>query len=416
MYDTTTQAKAFKDYIAPGVVAEIKARSKIYERIQKSDKLILGGHTAKQKVLIRASQASRAGNSDAYPTPAESTPEEVTVVLKRAQMFSLQWSGFALEAAAKGGAVQDPVIFEKTGIVMTLRDDMSRQLLWDGSGRLCQAKGLGSTTATLVVDSPYLLTEPTKFLKNGRIIDAYDPADDSHDIDSIAILTKDSPTQVTLATTQSWADDSWIYNEDTWRKTEAVSLGEMMGLLGICSDADPPTGALQGLDVAGYPEWKAAVKTSDSMRPFSEDLLISALDEASEWGDPTFALITKKIRRVYRAYLSGLKVFGDQSKIMWGGWVGLPFLYDGKEIPLVPDNFVPDGHIIGGDEKKLTIYLTSAGKDGDEVTWEVGDSGKIMQKVAGYNRFTAEGHIFANMGVSVRASFFKIDKIEEPTA
>lgn len=410
MFDIQTEEKLFKDFVTPGVIAEIKSKSKIWDQIQKSDKLTLGGFAAKQKVLIRASQASRASNSDKYPEPQESTPAETLVYLKRSQMFSIKFSGFAQEAAAKGGAAMEPVEFEKTGIFITMRDDMSRQLLMDGSGRLCQANGSGSGTKTLIVDSPWY-AKATKFLKKGRVIDSYDGT--TQEIDSNEIDTKDSDVQVTLKNNATWSNDSWIMNEDTYGgAAEAPGTGEMMGLLGIASNQDPPKGALQGLDVATYPEWKAYVDSHGGVkRPFSEDLLIAALDEAEEWGEVSFALYTKKLRRVYRAYLAAHKEFGQSNKLMWGGWVGMPFYYEGREIPLVVDAFVPDGMIIGGDQKKLKIYVT---KLFDEVTWEKQRDGSILQKVPGYNQFRAEGHIFANMGVGVRQSFFRIEDIEEP--
>jgi len=416
LFDIATEEKLFDSFVTPGVIAEIKSASKLWSEVDMSDDLTIGGYAAKQKVLVEASQATSASNTDQYPAPQESTPAETLVYLKRSQMFSLKFSGFALVTAAKrgtGGAAMEPIEFEKTGIFITMRDDMSRQLMWDGSGRLAQANGLGSGTATLVLDSPYNIKEPTKFLAKNLYIDGYDPGDDSHDIDGIKISSVDSATQVTLASTQTWADNTWIHKKNTWRKTEAPGQGEMMGLLGICSDADPPTGALQGLDVSGYPMWKANVFSNGGVaRPLSEDLLILAIQKTKKFGDISkmFALITEKIERVWLAYLRSFKTM--DTRVQWGGWVGVPFYYGGKQIPMIPDEFVPDGHILGGDKSKLTLYVTSIGK---EVEWEKGlYSGGILQNVQGYHQYAAYGHIFSNLGVSVRKAFFKISDIQEP--
>jgi len=412
MFDISNADKLFEDYVAPGLEVEIASESKLWDRLGRTTKgLTLGGKAAKQKVLIRPSQAARASNNSSYPTAQESTPEETIVYLKRALMFALKFDGFALEAAAKGGTVEDPILFEKTGINITIKNVVARQLMMDGSGRLCQANGAGSSSQTLTVDSPYFKNEPTKFLEVGRVIDAYDPSDDSHDIDSIAITAVDKANkQVTLASAQNWADDCWIYDEDVFNKTEAAGKGEMMGLLGIAYDDNPPTGALQGLDVSTYPEWKAfRYHNSGTPRDLSEELILQALDDVSDFAIPTFMLSTKAVRRKLFTLLKDYREYTEKG-VMWGGWAGFPFYYDGRIIPIVVDNYVPDGMIIGGDEKKLTIYsLTSSG-----IVWEKGISGQgILKQVAGKNEYTAEGHIFANMGVSLRRGFFRIEDIKE---
>lgn len=417
MFDVSTEANLFDNYVQPGIEAEITSESKIIDRVKKSDKLTLGGHTAEQKVLIKASQAARAANSAAYPSAQESTPGKTSVKLKRAQFFTLKFDGLALAAAKRtaasqgrsGGTPVTPVQFERDGIEMTIKNDLSRQAMMDGSGRLCQANGAGSSTTTLTVDSPYF-GEATKFLKEDRVIDIY-TGGGSSEVDSKGISSVDSDTQATLKASDSWSDDSWVYNEDVYIGSDALGQGEMMGLLGIASDADPPLAALQGLDVSTYPMWKAHVfGNSGDARPLSEDMIIAAVDAAQDFGNVSFMLFTRKLRRVWAAKLRDYKIFN--TKLMWGGFSGLPFYYDGREIPMVPDKYVPDGTIIGGDESKLTLYVT------DKNAWiqfEKGRDGGILQKVAGYNQYVAEGYFFGNLGVSVRKAFFRIEDIQEPS-
>ena len=336
---------------------------------------------------------------------------ETVLFLKRAQMFTMKFDGFALESADGGkGAAMDPEEFEKKGLFVTIGDQLSRQIMGDGSGRLAQANGLGSTTATLVVDHPYY-AKATKFLKKNKVIDIYDGA--SQEVNSIKIASVDSLVQVTLASTQTWSDDAWILDEDVFTTTELAGKGEMMGMMGIISDADPPypnaSAGLQGLLVASYPIWAANVFTNGgTLRPLGEDLLDQAFD--ADDVDVNVMLITKKIRRVWASILRNYKDF--PTKAMWGGWVGIPYYYDGREIPMVPDNFVPDGHILGINEDDVTIHTT--GKNG-EPTWEAARDGSILQKVPLKNEFVAEGHIFSNVGISQRNTFFKIDDIQEPS-
>jgi len=413
MFDIVTEAKLFREYIQPGVDNQIIASSKLWDRFQKSDKLQLGGKLAKQTVRVGNSQAARASNSSIYPVAQESTPAQTLVYLKRAMMFTMKFDGFALETAQNAGTAMDPEKFEEEGILETVIDKMSRQVIGDGSGIICQAKGAGSGATALIVDSPYY-ADLTRFLKKGQVIDSYLAA--SQEIDSKAISDFDTATQTATIPSSTWTDNSNIRDEDTYGGVaEAAGTGEMMGLLGIVSNADPPepnaTLGLQGLLVASYPSWKAVVKSNGGVkRALTEDLILSAFDDI-EMGNITVMLYTAKLRRVWASILREYKI--TDAKEMWGGWVGLPFYYDGKNIPMVVDRFMPDGTILGLDESQFTLYLTNKGKI---VTWEEGRAGGYLQKVAGANQYQAEAHIFANLGVRTRRANFKISDLDEPTA
>jgi len=413
MFDIATETKLFNDFISPGVIGQIFAQSKLEGIIKKSDKLVLGGMLAKQKVMVGASQAARAASDSGYPGAQQSTPEETLIKLKRAMMFSVKFDGFALAAAAKGGTPLDPYEFEKQGILMTVIDDLSRQLISDGSGRIAQVNSAGgvSGTTTIPIDSPYW-TKLTRFLKKDRIIDIYNAAH-TLQLDARKIVSATDTQIVVEAPNVTLDDDAYIRNEKTYAASEGAGTGECMGLLGIISNLDPPypnaAAGLQGLLVGSYPDWAAIVKSNGGVkRPLSEDLLISAIDEI-EGGMTTVMLITHKIRRAWAAYLRNFKTIDKE--VLWGGFSGLPFYYDGKVIPMVPDKFVPDAQILGADEDKLTIYVT---QEGQEITWEKGRDGSFLQKVAGKNEFVAEGHIFQNMGVSTRKAFWKVTDLQEP--
>jgi hypothetical protein len=415
MYDIVTQEKMYNEYITPGAIAEIKARSKVFDMIKKSDKLELGGLYAKQKMIMVASQANRASNNSTYPTAQESDPAFCLVRLKRAQMLTLQFDGMAMALAKKRGTPIDPQEFEKKGIFISVADDLSRQLMGDGSGRICQVNGVVTGSQTVYIDSPYWAAL-SRFLKKKRIIDIYN-ATPTKQADSQKIAAIVSDAQITMESAITVDDNSYIYNEDTYPGTvEAIGVGEMMGLLGIISDADPPVpnaaAGLQGLLVGSYPEWKANVLENGGVkRPLTEDLLTAGCDAAFEYGSISVFLTTLKVRRIWASYLSSLKTLPNQ-KALWGGWEGLPFIYDGKVIPMVPDRFVPDGFLFGLDESQLTLYVT---QEGAEIEWEKGTDGGYLQKVASKNEFVSEGHIFMNLGTGLRKAFVVVKDLEEPT-
>lgn len=418
MFDIETEYKIFNEIVSPGVVSEVRSISKLADKIKKSfDTIDAKGKYASQKMNFGGSQAYGARSNDYYPTPQEITPAEALLRVKRMEMFSLGFEGLSLELAQKQGCPIDPVAFEQDELIKGIGDDMSRQLMGDGSGKIADCNGLGSGTATLVIDSAYYKAVlASLFFKPKRVIDIYTPGS-TQKVNSIAISSVDSEFQLTLASVQTWADDDAVYSEDAHTATEAVGKGEVMGILGIVRDTDPPlpnaSAGLQGLTVASYADWKAKVWANGGVaRPFDEDLLVKALLYHERFGTKiTVMLITQGIFRLWKQHLEAYKVISDK-KMLWGGWDALPFYYAGKEIPMVADLFVPDGNIIGLAEDQFTLHLTNK----NWITWESGFGAgqRILQKVAGRNAYVAEGHIFGNMGVKSRAgSGWRITDIEE---
>jgi hypothetical protein len=332
-------------------------------------------------------------------------------------MFSLGFEGLSLELAKNQGSPIDPVAFEQQEMFKGLGDDMSRQLMGDGSGKIVDCNGAGTATTTVVVDSAYYTKPAPLFFKPKRVIDIYTPGG-AQKVDSKYVVSVDSDTQITISAAGTWANDDAVYSEDAYYATEAVGKGEIMGILGIVRDTDPPlpnaSAGLQGLLVGTYPDWKAKVWGNGGVaRPFEEDLLVKALLYHERFGTKiTVMLITQGIFRLWKQHLESFKVISDK-KMLWGGWDALPFYYAGKEIPMVADLFVPDGQIIALAEDEFTLHLTNK----NWITWEsgYGADGRILQKVASRNAYVAEGHIFGNLGVRSRAgSGFRVTDIEEP--
>lgn len=413
MFNITDQAKLFNEYLTPGVIAEIRSLSKLWDRLKKSDKIEAHGLYAKQKLMSAGGTSTRASSNSTYPTAVSSTPQWSLVYMKRAQMFTMQFDGFSLELAAKKGAEMDPIEFEKKGLFINQADDLSRQLMLDGGGNLCVVNGGVSGSKTVIVDSPFY-ADATKFLKVGQILDVYLAG--SKQVDSGIVESVDSATQFKFTATQTITDNAVVKQEDVYTATEGAGLGEMMGLDGIIRDTDPPlpnaAAGLQGILVANDPNWKCYVNSNGGVkRDLTEDLLTACIDESEPFCRISVMLTSHKVRRVWASYLSNFKSLVNQ-KSLWGGWSGLPFIYDGREIPLIVDKYVPDGCIYGLDEDMLNLYVT---KVGQEITWEKGDAGGILQKVAGKNEYVAEGHIFANIGTPFRKAVgFKIIDLNEP--
>jgi len=422
------QDELFNEFVTPEVEIQLKARSKIWDMIRKDWKHVdVEGLYAKQKVALEAPQSTGASYDDKYPESQIVDVNKVIVYVKRAEMFSLGFSGFALEAARRNGATMPPWELEHDLLFLTMSEDLSRQLMMDGSGRLCQLVTCGADPTTVVKNGYY--AEATKFLKKNRRLEVHTLGDaigagkaaSSYDGTlKVSSVTNDTTLELNANCSVSGDADDYYFNHKAYALTEGAGLGEMMGLMGIISDADPPQPnsalGLQGLAVAAYPEWKAKVDKNPvgvggTDRALTEDLFIKMLNHVSSYADTDVILVSEGVYRSYYALLRDFVTLPN-AKALWGGWDGLAFIYNGKKIPVVSDKFVPDGHALFISQKDLIIHVMTPGV----LTWEkgFGSGGGYLQKVADYNRYKAEGHIFANMGTHRRNSFGVIKDIAEP--
>jgi len=417
-FNISDQAELFNEFLAKGVVAEWKGISKLFDMCKKSWKNFnVEGKFWKQRISLSGSQSFGARSDAGYPESQQGRVDKTIVYAKRAEMFSLGFDGMALEAARGQGAVIKPVEFEKEEQYKEIADDISRQLVGDGSGKIAQCKGAsGGTPNTLVIDSPYF-THPSMFFKPGRVIDIYQADLTTKEVEGAKIASidydTDTLTLVAADPAHSWTDDSWVLSTKAVTATEGGGLGEMMGLLGIISKTNPPIPnaslGLQQLLVAGYPEWKAQVFDGGGVaRDLVEDLFIQPLQRTERFGQVSVILVSPGVYRAWFSILSAYKGIVNDKKL-WGGWTGLPFFYNGREIPVVMEEFVPNGCALFLSEKNLELHVLTPGM----ITWEQGASG-ILQKVANYNQYKAEGHFFGNLGTSLRPAFALLKDIKEP--
>lgn len=423
-FNISDQQELFNEFITPGVIGEIRSRSKIFDQIRKDWKNIdTEGLYAKQKMLMAGSQSTGASSDGKYPEAQQSTPGFSTIKIKRAQMFTIGFEGMALEAARGKGVAMKPMDFERKGLFITMADDLSRQLIMDGSGRLCQIAALPGTPAVTVSNSYF--ADATKFLKADRRLDVYtveDAIEGGEDASSysgalyVASVTDKTHFNLSADPDTSGEVGDYYFNHKAYCETEAYGQGEMMGLMGVISEGNPPQPndilGLQGLPVASNAEWKAHVfDNGGTDRDVTEDLFVQALQAMEDYAQCDVILVSPGVYREWLILLQSYKTLPN-TKVMWGGWSGLPFYYDGREIPVVMDKFVPDGHALFISNENLVLHVLTPGL----LTWEqgFGASGGMLQKVADYNRYKAEGHIYANLGTGLRKGFSLVSDISEP--
>ena len=93
--------------------------------------------------------------------------------------------------------------------------DFNRQMWGKGFGALCMTNGAGTASATLIVDTPIVGSFATQYLYEGQTIDIWttESTGGSQSVTAAVIQSVDSATQVTLTTTQTWADNSFVFLE-----------------------------------------------------------------------------------------------------------------------------------------------------------------------------------------------------------
>jgi len=289
--------------------------------------------------------------------------------------------------------------------------------MMDGSGRVAKAgAGSGSTAMTITAD---YFAKATKFLRATRYVDIYTDADPVTLEGEEQIASVDSDTAVTLETSETWTSGSYLFNKNLYVDgPEAAGEGEMMGLLGIIDDGDPPRpcdAGLQGLPVASNPAWKAQVfdnplGTGGTDRDIEEDLFIQVLDEVEQYATVDVILVSPGVFRSYYDLLISYKTLPNQKKL-WGGWSGLVFIYNGREIPVVSDRFVPDGYAFFISNKNLILHVMTP----NMIQWERGLGGAgILKQVAGKHAYVAEGHMYMNLATGLRPGFGVLRDITEP--
>ena len=413
-FNMSDEAEFFNEHLSPGIIDEWETYSKLFAMCDKSWKHVdEEGKYAKQRIGIRGSQSYGARSTPVYPDAQQSVIHRTLVYMKRMEMFSLGFEGMAMEASRGKGTVVSPVDFEQDEQYKEIGDDLSRQIIGDGTGRLAQCNGAGSPGTALIIDHPRY-ADPTRFFKPGRVIDIYQADHDTQEVNSAKISAVNPDTKTLTIPSSTWTDDSWILSEDAVAATEGAGLGEAMGLMGICLNTDPaiPNAAngLQGVAVAGYPEWKAQVfGNSGTDRDLVEDLFIQVLQRVERYSQVSVILVGPGTYRKWFSILAAYKGIVND-KTLWGGFTGLPFVYNGRVIPVVMDEFIPDKVAIFMNEKNLTIHVLTPGM----IWWEQGTAGGIMQKVAKQNRYVAEGHLFGNLATQLRPGFGILTDIRQP--
>lgn len=278
------------------------------------------------------------------------------------------------------GAIARSLSSQMQSGMVSLRNDMNRQLFGDGYGALCQV----STGANDATYSTYTV-DTTKYIKKGMKIDSYS-AKSGGTIGLNSSTVYDVPSSTTFrieAGSENVIDSDYIFRED-------ARGNEMMGLLGII-DEDDYRSTLQGIDRSagsGSSWWEASIQASGA----TADLKLSDMQDAWTKGEQNdgitkFIVTTFSLRDAYADLLISDRRYVNTLDLK-GGFKGLAF----NDVPIVADKDAIANTMFYVDPSTLSMFMSK------DVSW-MDDDGHILSRVANKDAFEAVLRTYQNMGV-----------------
>lgn len=365
----------------------------LLSRLEKDDESVVGKNFTIPLHIGRNEGIGATTDGGTLPTAGNQSYKE-TIVPMRYLYGRIQLTGPSMKASRSNeGAFVRALESEMKGLARDLKSDLNRQLFGDGSGLL--ATCASASTVNITVDS-------TAKLRVGMKVDILVSADGSVTA-GVAGATITSITSATVfvvntapATPASIGATYGVY------RAGARNL-EIMGLGGIVTNADPASGALQGLAVASYPVWKASVLTDSSNRAISESLMQTAIDTVSQAGDGEVSAIytTFGVRRAYQALLTTDRQYVNTMDLKGGAKA---IAYD--NMPIIADKNCPANKMYFIDENALKFYRLS------DFDW-MQEDGAVLSRVSGSDAYEATMFLYSELGTSARNAHAVLDKITE---
>lgn len=299
-------------------------------------------------------------------------------------------------------------------LVTDMKNEQNRMLWGDGAGRLCQINGApGGGGTTFVCDNPFGVDNDgpgTRYIRPGMVIGMISGAGVFRGTTTVATVTAPSAftTSPALATA---ADNDFVFRASESGFPAAASalqllshahLREMMGLLGIINDANPPAGPLH--NIAATAPWIASVFDNATIRrPIDLDLMQQAIDAADIAGDGKITLIgtSYNLHRKYLDLLVAEKRYVNNLKLD-GGFSALEY----NMIPVVPDKDAVPNRMFFIDEDTLAIYRWS------DYFW-LNKDGSVLARLDNKDAYQATLALYAEMGTSSRNRHSLIEDLDE---
>lgn len=277
------------------------------------------------------------------------------------------------------GAVVNLLNAEMEGLLATAKQNFSRMLYGDGSGRIAKITKAASASTTVTVDG-------VKYIKVGFPVDVVS----SGKVTTTKVTAIDG-NNVTFANAVTVADGDIITLAGSYNN-------EIFGIETIFGAPE----TLYGVSTAGKGWMKPYVK--DSVGEISDIKIQTAIDAAEEasGGKIDFITCSYGVRRAYQSYLELTKRNINPVELE-GGFKTISY----AGIPVVADRFCGEGNMYVLDTKLFEMHQLC------DWRWLEGESGNVLKQLANKAAYKATLVKYANLICSLPCGQAKLSGITE---
>ena len=434
--DTTNLANALKTVYGDGLRKQFEDEQITYNLFPKSDRSPKGkGYTFGVRI---ARNQSTGGRAESGKLPDPMTGVKINGTITPAYIYgSLRITGVAIEAA-KGNeaAFVDGLSDEIEDIYVSMKNDLNRQMHWDGFGML----GRISAASSAAADATYACTFDNdigvKYLVEGQVIDFYASAGDTVLGSSASAAfgqrvkeIKPSTKVVTFETNATtFAANhptlSTLTNGVTCTLANgaiAVKMGardlsfastdtpaELTGLYGMFDDGTNLS-VYEGITVASNPKWAANILSNSSVnRELSIDLMLQACDvarTASGQRIKTMLMGLGQKRKYANLLMPDVRFAPQQLK---GGYEVLTFAAGDGSVEIIVDPLCQPNLIYCYPNDTIFKYEMSP------LGWGNLDNSQLHQR-SGYDEWDCFLRIYSQLGCEQRNNLVLIKDLVEPS-
>lgn len=396
----TSADKLLKDFYTGVLVSQLNKSHPLLELMQKSNRKFTGRAVVFPVDTAHDQGVQAVGEGLAQPDVVASAPAEARVTSKLVQATMELTDEIIASAKDDRGAFADALKYQMGKSMDTAKEDVNRQLYGDGTGTLTLVDGaVADTTA-----SQNITVDSTRHLKAGmrvRIGTTAQVASSGSGDNQIIVSITSATVFVCTNQAGALADNDLIVRG---KSGSTAYNNEISGLEAIIG-----TGDFQGVTVADFPDWKATVNSnSGTARPLTLDLMIQVADDIKNASgkDPNAMFMHTSVRREYAALLLADVRYtqSNQETKLLGGFVKLNFAAGGGIADIYVDRQCTYKTIYYVHTPDLQRFVKQ------DWGWRQED-GKVLAKVPGYNKYSAQYQAQLNVGALCRNSHGKLTDI-----
>jgi len=432
----TNLSNALKYVYGDGLKKQFEDEQITYNLFPKSDRSPKGkGYVFGVRI---ARNQSTGGRAESAKLPDPMTGKKLQGTITPAYLYgSIRITGQAIEAA-KGNeaAFVDGLADEIDDIYQSIKQDLNRQMHWDGFGMLGRISAASSASSSATYACTFDNDIGVKYLVEGQLIDFYASAGDTilGATDSAACgqrvkSIKPSTKVVTFETnTTSFLANhpyaSAYTNGVTCTLAEgacAIKYGardlayastdtpvELTGLYGMFDDGTNLS-VYEGITVSTNPKWAANILSNSSVnRELSLDLMLQACDVARTAGGGRVSKMLMGLgqKRKYANLLLGDVRF--QPTKLQGGYEVLTFAAGDGSVDIIIDPLCQPNLIYCYPDDTIYKYELSP------LGWGNLDNSQLHQR-SGYDEWDAFLRCYTQLGCEQRNNLVLLKDLVEPS-